>query len=155
MDAVEALQNQLAERDVEYSPTPYVSCFSFSNDGAYPGDLQRASQKGRIANPSNPLYFQRNGYLDYRSRKRLTSAYWAKHIRQTVRFSDGLQVLLQDSDRLLLEVGAGQTLSTFARRHPTKVKSQTVVSSLRHPKEQTPDLAFMLNSLGQIVACWS
>ncbi len=77
-------------------------------------------------------------------------SYWVNHIRQTVRFSDGLQVLLQDSEQILLEIGPGQTLSTFARRHPKKVKSQDVVSSLRHPKEQTPEFAFLLNSLGRL-----
>ncbi len=77
-------------------------------------------------------------------------SYWANHIRQTVKFSDGLQVLLQDSEQIVLEVGPGQTLSTFARRHPKNVKSQDVVSSLRHPKEQTPEFAFLLNSLGRL-----
>ncbi len=44
--------------------------------------------------------------------------YWGRHLVQTVRFSAGLEDLLRQPGRFLLEVGPGQTLSTFARQHP-------------------------------------
>ena len=44
--------------------------------------------------------------------------YWAGHVRQTVRFADGVAELMKDPTRVLLEVGPGQTLSTLARQHP-------------------------------------
>jgi yersiniabactin nonribosomal peptide synthetase len=44
--------------------------------------------------------------------------YWGRHLVQTVRFSAGLEDLFQQPGRFLLEVGPGQTLSTFARQHP-------------------------------------
>jgi amino acid adenylation domain-containing protein len=44
--------------------------------------------------------------------------YWGRHLVQTVRFSAGLEELFQQPGRFLLEVGPGQTLSTFARQHP-------------------------------------
>ncbi|MGB0360449.1 MAG: SbcC/MukB-like Walker B domain-containing protein, partial [Endozoicomonas sp.] len=44
---------------------------------------------------------------------------------QTVRFAEGVETLLQQENRILLEVGPGQTLSTFARQHPAKQKEQT------------------------------
>ncbi len=44
--------------------------------------------------------------------------YWGRHLRQTVRFADGLDELLKQPGALLLEVGPGTALSTFARRHP-------------------------------------
>jgi len=34
--------------------------------------------------------------------------YWSRHLRETVRFADGLSRLLADSDAVLLEVGAGR-----------------------------------------------
>ncbi|MEL6866899.1 MAG: aminotransferase class III-fold pyridoxal phosphate-dependent enzyme, partial [Bacteroidota bacterium] len=76
-------------------------------------------------------------------------AYWLQHLRQTVRFSDGLAQILENKNRILLEVGPGQTLSTFARQHPAR-QEQRILASLRHPKEQQPDLAFLLKSLGQL-----
>ncbi|MCC6456163.1 MAG: amino acid adenylation domain-containing protein [Caldilineaceae bacterium] len=65
--------------------------------------------------------------------------YWARQMRQTVRFSEGLSVLLEEPGWVLLEVGPGQTLSTLARRHPDHKSQQTILASL--PKLPGPKLA--------------
>jgi thioesterase domain-containing protein/malonyl CoA-acyl carrier protein transacylase/acyl carrier protein len=78
-------------------------------------------------------------------------SYWATHLRQTVRFAGGLQTLLEDSTRILLEVGPGRTLTTLAKQHPDKVVAEhSVLSSLRHPQDNQSDVAFLLNTLGQL-----
>jgi amino acid adenylation domain-containing protein len=41
-------------------------------------------------------------------------AYWGKHLRQTVRFVDGLRTLWQQRERILLEVGPRRTSATLA-----------------------------------------
>src|SRR5262249_47666141 len=56
--------------------------------------------------------------------------YWAGHLRQTVRFADGVAALMNDPKTALLEVGPGQTLSTIARQHPARHADQLVLSSL-------------------------
>ncbi len=77
--------------------------------------------------------------------------YWAKHLRGTVRFSAGLSCLLEDSERLLLEVGPGNTLVTFARQNSSKQASQTILNSMRHPREDGSDTVFILNTLGRLM----
>jgi acyl transferase domain-containing protein len=79
-----------------------------------------------------------------------TSHYWANHLRHAVRFSDGLQTLFKEPDLVLLEVGPGLALSTFARRHPAKPAEHIVLPSLRHPREAQPDLDFLLHKLGRL-----
>ncbi|MDF5715457.1 MAG: aminotransferase class III-fold pyridoxal phosphate-dependent enzyme [Rhizonema sp. NSF051] len=74
--------------------------------------------------------------------------YWARHLRQTVRFSEGIAELLQEPERILLEVGPGKTLSTLANKQ--KASEQVVISSLRHPQNQQSDVAFLLNTLGRL-----
>ncbi|HBB36165.1 MAG TPA: beta-ketoacyl synthase [Cyanobacteria bacterium UBA9273] len=76
--------------------------------------------------------------------------YWVNHLRQTVRFADGLQEIFSQPNSILIEVGPGSTLSTLAKRHPDKPSDQLILSSLRHPKEQQSDVAFLLNALGQL-----
>ncbi len=76
--------------------------------------------------------------------------YWVQHLRQTVLFAPGLENLLSDPDRVLLEVGPGRTLSTLAKRHPDKSASQLVLTSLRHPQEELADLDFLLATLGNL-----
>ena len=76
--------------------------------------------------------------------------YWARHMRQTVRFSEGLQELFKKPERILLQVGPGRTLSAMAVQHPERVAGQIVLSSLSHPYEEESDFAFILNILGQL-----
>lgn len=77
--------------------------------------------------------------------------YWASHLRQTVRFSDGLKNLLQNPEQILLEVGPGRTLGTLARQHPARSSEQIILTSLRHPSEASEsDTAFILKTLGRL-----
>ncbi|HEX6292480.1 MAG TPA: amino acid adenylation domain-containing protein [Herpetosiphonaceae bacterium] len=74
--------------------------------------------------------------------------YWARHLRQTVRFGDGLQTLLAEPDLALLEVGPSQSLTTLAKAQATS--DRIVLASMRHPNDQQPDDAFLLSTLGQL-----
>ncbi len=76
--------------------------------------------------------------------------YWVRHLRSAVRFSEGVVTLLQEPDRLLLEVGPGSTLATLARRHPGRLPRQAVLSSLPHPQESTPADEALLGAAGRL-----
>jgi acyl transferase domain-containing protein/thioesterase domain-containing protein/acyl carrier protein len=76
--------------------------------------------------------------------------YWTKHLRNTVRFSEGLAELFRDPARVFLEVGPGQALASLTRQHPGKPKSSKVLPSMRHPQEQISDAVFLLNTTGQL-----
>ncbi len=76
--------------------------------------------------------------------------YWTKHLRNTVRFSDGLSELFRDPARVFLEVGPGQALTSLTRQHPGKPKSSKILPSMRHPQEQISDAVFLLNTTGQL-----
>jgi acyl transferase domain-containing protein len=76
--------------------------------------------------------------------------YWAQQLRHTVRFAEGLDELWKEPDRILLEVGPGQTLSSFAKRHRDTASGQIVLCSLRHAHDQGSEMAFLLDTLGQL-----
>ena len=80
-----------------------------------------------------------------------TSAeYWVRHLRETVRYSDGLRTILEDPARILVEIGPGRVLTSLAGMHPSKTTSTAVVSSLRHPKEDVCDQALLLDRLARV-----
>ncbi|NJO61831.1 MAG: acyltransferase domain-containing protein [Richelia sp. RM2_1_2] len=74
-------------------------------------------------------------------------SYWTKHLRHTVRFSTGIAELIKDFEQVLLEVGPGRTLNTLAKQ---QTKDAIILSSMRHPKDEQSDVAFLLNSLGRL-----
>lgn len=76
--------------------------------------------------------------------------YWVKHLRQSVRFADGLTQLLAHPDWILLEVGPGRTLSTLANRHPGKEKTQEVLNSLPNADEQQAADEYIITALGRL-----
>jgi phthiocerol/phenolphthiocerol synthesis type-I polyketide synthase E len=77
-------------------------------------------------------------------------AYWVAHLRQTVQFAGGIQKLLQERDRIFIEVGPGRTLASLSRQNPTDRASRVVLASLPHPNERTSDVEAMLNALGRL-----
>lgn len=78
--------------------------------------------------------------------------YWGRHLCQTVRFADGIETLWQAPSQILLEVGPGQTLGSMALQHPANanVLERLVLASLPNSYNQQSDMAFSLNTLGQI-----
>ncbi len=74
-------------------------------------------------------------------------AYWAKHFRQAVQFSGGVAELRRNADRILLEVGPGNVLSTLARQ---QAGDQVVISSLSDGFSGQGDAASLMNALGAL-----
>lgn len=79
-------------------------------------------------------------------------AYWASHMCQTVRFADGASVLLRETNTLLLELGPGQSLSSFVRQHThcTRERSQDIFSTLPSALERHGDYASLLSAVGKM-----
>ena len=72
--------------------------------------------------------------------------YWVRHVRGAVRFADGVRALAEE-ERVLLEVGPGETLGSLARLTAPEAR---VVSSTRHPKDDRGDLDVLLLALGEL-----
>ena len=77
-------------------------------------------------------------------------SYWARHLRETVRFGDNLRELSGDGRRALLEVGPGRTLSSLAARQEGRKQEQPIVNSLPHPEEQQTNLQSLLGAVGRL-----
>lgn len=76
-----------------------------------------------------------------------TPSYWAKHVRQTVRFVDGINELSRRPGRIFLEVGPGHTLSTSVKQAQAQL---TTVSSLPGPHDTESDTQHLLTALGKL-----
>jgi acyl transferase domain-containing protein/glutamate-1-semialdehyde aminotransferase len=75
--------------------------------------------------------------------------YWARQLRQPVRFSEGIRQLL-DLPLALLEIGPGQTLATLARQHGTRKSAQPVIAVLPAKRSATGELDATLHAIGQL-----
>lgn len=74
--------------------------------------------------------------------------YWVRHLRETVKFSAGLERVLRTPGRALIEVGPGQTLSALARQQPL-ASGVGMIASLPHPGDTRDADEVLLSALGK------
>jgi acyl transferase domain-containing protein len=148
-EAIAALQDRLQSRGIEYRPLHTSHAFHSAMMEPICTQFADCFAGVQLNSPQIP-------YLSNVTGTWITSAeatdpnYWVQHLRQTVRFADGVQALLQQSDRVFLEVGPGRTLSTFVHQHGNRLDGTVVLASMRHPRDKNSDVAFIQNALGQL-----
>ncbi|HEX7028875.1 MAG TPA: SDR family oxidoreductase, partial [Gammaproteobacteria bacterium] len=81
------------------------------------------------------------------------AGYWARHLRATVRFADGINTLLAEGEYSFLEVGPERTLSSLLKAIATAGSCNIhVVSSARRASDSRPDDAVFWSALGELWA---
>lgn len=102
--------------------------------------------------PDNPIFSTVTG--DWLTEKETCDPrYWAKHLREPVRFSQAVIHLAgSEESQIFLEVGPGQTLGGLALQSIDRAAGHTILATCKHVKENGADHAKMLQSLGRL---WS
>jgi len=115
-------------------------------------DFENYLRSITLKKPTTPILSNRTGtwLTDVQATDPL---YWVGHLRHTIRFADNIATLLETPGRAFVEVGPGKTLGSLARQHRELQQSTSIISSLRHAKENVPDDAFFLTALGRLWAC--
>ena len=145
--AIQALHDQLKQQDV-HSQVLHTS-HAFHSE-MMESILEAFTDRVRQVKLNAPaIPFLSNVTGAWQNAQAIDPTYWSRHLRETVRFADGLSNLLQDAERILLEVGPGQTLNALVRQHTSQVGNPVVVSSLPRPHDGYTDIEFLLNSVGK------
>ena len=147
-DQIEALEGRLAAAGIICRRVATTHAFHSAMMRPIAGRFREMVSRLRLQPPRIPYLSNVTG--GWISAEQATDPeYWVRHLCEPVRFADGLRELLAEPDRILLEVGPGQTLGTFARQLP-EAASATVLSSLRFAYDRQPDQAYLLTTLGRL-----
>jgi amino acid adenylation domain-containing protein/non-ribosomal peptide synthase protein (TIGR01720 family) len=76
--------------------------------------------------------------------------YWSAHLRQAVRFADGLRTLTESGETALLEVGPGRTLSAFIRQQSEFASNCVSLTTLRSAGERQSDEEQIMETIGKL-----
>jgi amino acid adenylation domain-containing protein len=76
--------------------------------------------------------------------------YWTRHLREPVRFANGLTTLFKEPEPIFLQVGPGRGLTLFVSQHPDKKPGTPIFNMVRHRKEKISDVYYTLNKIGQL-----
>jgi acyl transferase domain-containing protein/acyl carrier protein len=148
-EAITALQNQLSSQGVECRLLHTSHAFHSQMMEPILEDFVQVVKKVKLNPPR--VSFVSNVTGAWITDEQATSPdYWCQHLRQTVRFSDGISHLIQQFEGVFLEVGPGRTLSTLTTQHLEKNAKQQVLTTLHPVKEQQSDVKFLLQTLGRL-----
>ena len=147
--AVDVLEKELGRRDVGYSRLHTSHAFHSKMMDPILAEFRQTVGRVRLNPPQIPIISNTTGAW-MRAEEAMDPGYWVRHLRQTVRFSDSIEELIKESNRILLEVGPGHSLCTLAKQQIKNLKEPQVLSSLRHPKEDRSDVEFILTTLGKL-----
>lgn len=76
--------------------------------------------------------------------------YWVNHLRHTVQFSKGLDLLLETPNITCIEVGPGRSLGSFVMNHAKKASEHKIISTIRDGRDEIDDLRFLLNNIAKL-----
>ncbi|MDZ8184108.1 MAG: beta-ketoacyl synthase N-terminal-like domain-containing protein [Nostoc sp. ChiSLP02] len=146
-EAIETLQNYLIEKGIDCRRLHTSHAFHSQMMEPILEPFVRHVREANLKPPQIPFISNVTGTW-ITAEQATDPNYYAQHLRQSVLFSEGVAELLQQPERIFLEVGPGRTLTTLAKR---QLSSQNLVlTSLRHPQEQISDVAFLLNTLSRL-----
>jgi acyl transferase domain-containing protein/SAM-dependent methyltransferase len=149
-EAIARFETWLRSKEIEYRRLRTSHAFHSSSMDAVLADFGNAVAAIERRAPTIPYVSNLTG--TWVSPAEATDPdYWVSHLRNTVRFSDGLAEIGRDVS-VLLEVGPGRSLTSLSRREFRGSATPHVFASMRHPDEQRPDQRVWLESVGDL---WS
>jgi amino acid adenylation domain-containing protein len=133
-DAIERLHTRLGAAGIDAQPLRTAGAFHSGLMDHAVGPLTDATRALKTETPRIPFVSNVTGRW-ITTDDLADPTYWSRHLRQTVRFSDGVRQLLHAGAGVFVEMGPGLTLGAFVRRHTTPQEPVVTVSSLRHAAE--------------------
>ncbi|MEM9302262.1 MAG: beta-ketoacyl synthase N-terminal-like domain-containing protein [Pseudomonadota bacterium] len=112
--AIAALEQQLADSGTAHRRLPTSHAFHSASMQAVVEPFAQAIGRHALAAPEIPFLSGVTGTW-ITPAEATDPAYWARQLREPVRFADGMRELLKLPDPVLLELGPGRSLSTLAR----------------------------------------
>jgi len=150
---VAALEARLGERGLECRRLHTAHAFHSSMMEPV---LEAFSARVREARPGTPRlpYISNVSGTWIKAEEAADPGYWSRHLRQTVRFADGLRELAGRRNPVLLEVGPGRALLTLAKQPGTAggatAGGVTAASTMPHAQSGDPPVGFLLGAVGRL-----
>jgi acyl transferase domain-containing protein len=148
-EAIERFEAQLAGSGIGFRRLRTSHAFHSPLMDPVLDEFDRAISKCRFEKPAIPYLSNVTGTW-ITAEQAVDPAYYVNHLRSTVRFGPSLDVLLQNPNLLLCEIGPGRVLGSLAVKHPKKGAGHRIVASLTSPEEPVTEDVGILQALGKV-----
>lgn len=103
----------------------------------------------RRSAPGIPFISNLTGHF-IQDQEAVSEEYWLRHMRETVRFSNGINTLLAlNKELIFVEIGGGHSLSTLLRQQKN-AQGVLALNLVRHPNEKHHDGEYLISRLGHL-----
>ena len=129
-DAIEKLRAELEAKGIVAKTLATSHAFHSAMMDAAVAPFEALVRETPLAAPRLPIYSTLTGRL-LSDEEATDPRYWARHLRETVRFSPAVrEVLARLAHPLFVEIGPRNTLATLVRQHATKALPAPAASLL-------------------------
>ncbi|MET0397551.1 MAG: amino acid adenylation domain-containing protein, partial [Longimicrobiaceae bacterium] len=151
-EELDALRGEVEARGLVWRRLPMRHAFHTPLMEPVAERLMALLRRVKLSAPSIPFVSNVTGTW-IRASEATDPAYWARHLCEPVRFSEGVETLARDGHRLFLENGPGLALRMLAGQlHVWGDETPGFVASMRHAYERSPDAAHVLGAAGRLWA---
>lgn len=148
-EAIQALSDTLVAAEIPVARLRTSHAFHSAMMDPAVDEFTKTVATVRLSAPQIPFVSNVSGNMA--GEEVLEPAYWGRHIRETVRFSEGLQGILAMGNLVCIEVGPGNTLAGFCRQISKAGGHQYAPFNLvRRSPERIADDYFFLEKMGQL-----
>ena len=145
--AIEAFSEKLKEKGCQFRRLHTSHAFHSGMMDPILDEFEREVARLTLKAPGIPYISNISGRW-ISAKEAANPGYWRRHLRQTVRFGDGIKELLKIEGAIFLEIGPGKALSDLVMQRKDRRKDQFVLNTVRHPLEHITDQEFLLHRLG-------
>lgn len=135
----------LAARGVKSTPLQVSHAFHSALMEPMFADFEAAAATVAFRPPSIPIVSNVTGRFAAAD-ELATPRYWRRHVRECVRFADGIRTLMADGTRVFLELGPTPTLSALGQ----KLSGDGAAAWLPSLQRGRPDWDVMLRAAGEL-----
>ncbi|HEY2361428.1 MAG TPA: type I polyketide synthase, partial [Candidatus Angelobacter sp.] len=149
-EAIEELEKQLQKEDIFCHRLLASHAFHSQMMEPVLDRFAREADRVRLRVPQTPCISNVTGTW-MTSREALDPGYWVRHLREPVRFAAGIQKIVNPSaNRIFLEVGPGQTLSSLVRRNSGSGPTAATLASLPVKGREREEIPFITETVGRL-----
>jgi len=151
-EAIARARIRLTEMDVEHRRMHVARGFhSPAMDGIL-GEYTEVLGKMSLSKPEIPFISNVSGTW-ISDQQAVDPSYWARHLREPVRFWEGLTAIMEREKAVLLEVGPGHMLREIACARIKEVgreKAFRLLTTLPQPNQAESDMHYLLKTVGRL-----
>jgi len=147
-DHIKIFKEILEDREIPFSELKTSHAFHSYMMEAMLADFESELQKVTLNAPTIPFISNLTG-KEITIAEATSANYWSRHLRETVRFSEGLAAIQGTNETVFVEVGPGKSMRSFCKQNAA-TRENAAIGLVRHIKEQQKDTFTLTKAIGQL-----